>query len=495
MSENDDVLKHQSHVIEKILLDSRVQKAMGWLSRPGPRNRPTRFERMMLSFENPGSPVADRIKFYPLHTLFQHLLRKYNANEEMVKFKLFHHRPTLRALVNTSRSIHHYGLTTPQKFHMPLMVVWNFTQACNLKCRHCYQDACNRPLPDELDREQKLGLIDEMGRQYVPFLALAGGEPLMGRYFWDVLKRCQEWGIHVTVASNGTVLTPEVTRRLVEHNVKYVEVSIDSVSPERHDEFRGIPGAWKRSIEGIKTAAATPGLRVGMATCISRMNVNEAEDLLRLGVELGCATFVHFNYIPVGRGVQNDIQDLDPKQREKLLQILEKWLQKKEISIMSTAPQFGRACYMYSDMEDMMALGHAGSASGNKTRVLAKYIGGCGSMRCYCAIQPNGDVTPCVYIPHRIIGNVKEKPLAQIWRENVYFETMSDRDKLQHHCRSCDYRSICGGCRARADAYCGDIMAGDPGCIYNQELWDSLQETNSGRAMDQTCLAAGNPAE
>jgi len=474
MEENrNGILQTQQSDIEKFLLDPRVQRVVGFLSRGNGGGR-TLFERMMYSYDNPAAPRADRLLFYPLHTVFEHFLRARDANADMVKFKLFHHRPTLRALVNTFRSIHEYGLTVPQKFHMPLMIVWNFTQACNLKCVHCYQDACSRPLPDELDLEQKLKVVDEMGREYVPFLALAGGEPLMGRNFWEVLERCRQWGIHVTIASNGTVLTPDVTARLVEHGVKYVEVSLDSVDPDKHDAFRGIPGAWRRTIDGIRTAAATPGLRVGLAACISRMNFEEADRLIQLAVDMGCSTFVHFNYIPVGRGVRNDIHDLDPGQREQLLQVLERRLQRKEISIMSTAPQFGRACFMYADVEGRMALGHAGSGPGSKTRVLAKYIGGCGAARCYCSLQPNGDITPCVYIPHRVVGNVTHQSIREIWQTNAYFDKLTDRSNLGDHCGACDYRPVCGGCRARADAYTGDILAGDPGCILNQDLWDRL---------------------
>jgi radical SAM protein with 4Fe4S-binding SPASM domain len=477
-SNKNEILQTQQNFIEKLLLDPRVQRMAGFLSRPDGGNR-TLFERLMYSYDNPAAPLGDRLLFYPLHTLFEHFIRTRDANADMVGFKLFHHRPTLRALVNTFRSISAYGLTVPQKFQVPLMIVWNFTQACNLKCAHCYQDACARPLPDELDLEQKLKVVDEMGREYIPFLALAGGEPFMGRHFWEVLRRCQEWGIHVTVASNGTVLTPEATARLVAHGVKYVEVSIDSTDPEKHDTFRGIPGAWRRAMDGIRTAAQTPGLRVGMATCISRMNFEETDRIVQLAIDSGCSTFVHFNYIPVGRGTQSDIQDLDPAQREQLLQTLERRLQRKEISIMSTAPQFGRACYMYADIDGRMSLGHAGSSSGSKTRVLAKYIGGCGSARCYCSIQPNGDVTPCVYIPHRVVGNVRHQSIREIWQNNIYFDKLADRDNLRDHCRVCDYRPVCGGCRARADAYTGDILAGDPGCILNSELWERLTKQHS----------------
>jgi len=464
-----DLLEKQEHPLEKLLLQPRVQRIAGWLARGNHRHRTT-FERLMFSYGNPDCPERERLLYAPFHWLIDHTIRKYGLDAERLKFKLFHHTPTLRALVNTLRSLEQYGLTMPQRFAMPLIVVWNFTQACNLHCRHCYQEACRQPRPDELSLAEKLRIVDEMGREYVPFLALSGGEPLLGRHFWEVVDRCRQRDIHVTVASNGTTITGETAARLAEAGVKYVEISIDSVVPHRHDEFRGIPGAWQRAMDGIQALAATPGIRVGMAACLSRFNVHELEEMIRLAVELGCSTFVHFNYIPVGRGIKNDIGDLLPEQREEVLRILNGWLQSGRIGIMSTAPQFARACYMYADPDGLMAVGHAGSGGGRKTRVLAKYIGGCGAARCYCAIQPNGDVTPCVYIPHRVVGNLKTSSLKEIWQNNPYFHTLHRRETFLDNCGRCRYRSICGGCRARADACTGDIRAGDPGCIYNRSM-------------------------
>ena len=213
MARKEEILKEQQHFFEKALLDPKVQAVLRWLTKTNGREG-TLFERLMLSYDNPEAPRKDRLLFYPLHAVFEHMMVSRDSNMEMAKFKFFQHRPTLRALVNTARSIGAFGLTLPQKFIVPLMVVWNFTQACNLKCVHCYQDACTKPLPDEMDLEQKLRFVDEMADEYIPFLALAGGEPLMGRHFWEVLQRCKERHIHVTVASNGTLLTPETCAKL-----------------------------------------------------------------------------------------------------------------------------------------------------------------------------------------------------------------------------------------------------------------------------------------
>jgi radical SAM protein with 4Fe4S-binding SPASM domain len=257
-----------------------------------------------------------------------------------------------------------------------------------------------------------------------------------------------------------------------EAGVKYLEISIDSVKREDHDEFRGQNGAWQKAIDGIRNSVAA-GIRTGLAACFTRYNLHMVNDMVQLAKDLGCATFSHFNFIPVGRGKEILDQDLTPQQREWLLHTLNGHLQENKINVISTAPQFGRACVMYGPQDGLFATGHAGRGAGTHTRVLSRYIGGCGAGRCYFAIQPNGVVTPCVYISGLKIGNLREQSLTDIWDCDL-FATLSDRNKRGDHCPVCGYRSYCGGCRARAYAYTSDITAGDPGCIFNSHLWNEL---------------------
>jgi len=453
-----------THPIEKLLLRKSVRRVVGLLTRQTHCGE-TLFERLMYSFGKPSARWQEKLIVTLPHLLINRSIRHYGTDRAMLMQKLFHHRPTVRALVNTSRSLRTFGLSAPQRFIMPLLVVWNLTRACNLKCRHCYESACPRPDMDELTLAEKLELVDELGKEYVPFLAISGGEPLLSPHLWDVLKRCARRDIHVTLASNGTLITRDVATRLVDHGVKYVEISLDSVDPAKHDNFRGRTGAWQESVNGIRALAKTPGIRVGLAACLSQMNVNELDDLVRLALDLGCSTFVHFNYIPVGHGRDSSIQDLTPWQRELVLKRLNEWLQSGRIGIMSTAPQFARVCLSETVPNAFMAVGHAGSGRGKKTRVLARYVGGCGAGRCYCAIQPNGEVTPCVYMPARVIGSIRERSLKSIWLGNLYGSFLADRSRLFGFCRVCAFREYCGGCRARADAIGGNMFASDPGCL------------------------------
>jgi radical SAM protein with 4Fe4S-binding SPASM domain len=464
-------LPQSHHILEDILAARVTRKIFVWMTRRDPDGK-CFFMRLCENYDNPHADFWKRLKWSVPNRIIDLALWKANLEKEMMKQRLFHHHPTVTALTLTAKSIATYGLTVPQRYTAPMFPVWNITQACNLSCQHCYQNAHKRPDADELTTDEKLNLIDQMGEEFVPFVAFAGGEPLVAPDLWQVLERCRLRGIHVTLATNGTLLTPEMCARLKAANVKYVEVSLDSIDPEVHNAFRGQPRAWERTVQGIRNCVAS-GIKTGMATCFTRSTVHKLDDTVQFALDLGCQTFSHFNFIPVGRGKEIMEEDLTPGQRELLLQRLQEHLTESKITIVSTAPQFGRACITYGPQEGLFATGHAGRGPGKKTMVLSRYIGGCGTGRCYCAIQPNGIITPCVYISDIKVGDVRRKSFHEIWN-NELFDTLSDRDDRGDHCGVCTYRHYCGGCRARALAYTGDIQAGDPGCIYNQHQWLEL---------------------
>ena len=430
-------------------------------------------QRILSSYHNPGAPLSDRIRFWPFHVLIDCM--RGQTPPETVRRKLAAHAPTVRGLIVTARSLAEHGLTTPQRFSSPLFCVWNFTNRCNLKCRHCYQDADHARLDGELTLSEKLDVVDQLGRMYMPMLALAGGEPTLSPHLLPVLRRAREYGMHTTIATNGVSLTEKLTTRMAEAGLRYVEVSLDSVDPVRHDAFRGVPGMWERAVRGMKAVVATEGLRLGLAMCVHQGNCHEVRDMIEFAIDLGAGAFAHFNFIPVGRGLSMVHGDLTPIQHERLLELLNDYMQSGRIGVISTAPQYGRVCLARSPVDSgRTACSHAGSGHGTKARVVAKYLGGCGAGRTYICLEPAGNVTPCVYLPHRIMGNVRERPIADIFRNSVFHDILNDRDHRLHHCQVCRFKTYCGGCRARADAYFGNLHAGDPGCIFNDKHWDRL---------------------
>ena len=500
------------HPLEDWLGRKPFRRLLGYLSKPRPSGKTT-LENIIESYGESGEPRTEasgssgssestqdrsipfvvrkddrslpfaarwwrRIKYWPFHRFITAMRGK----TDMATFrkKLSENRPTIRGIVIVARSIAEFGLTQPQKFSAPLFAVWNFTNQCNLACKHCYQDSEHKVIEGELTLEEKLALVDQMGKAYLPMLALSGGEPTISKDLIPVIERARSYGMHVTIATNGTTMTPEFAARLAAAGLRYVEISLDSVDPARHDAFRGTPGLWKRTVAGARVVKNTPGLRLGIAMCVHQGNFHEVPDMLRFAEEdLGAECFAHFNFIPVGRGLKMVNGDITPRQREQLLAILNEKMQtgsKKpgSMGIISTAPQLGRVCLAGAAIDGKAACSHAGSGSGVKARVVAKYLGGCGAGRTYICVEPNGDITPCVYIPQRVMGNVRKAPLMDIYRNSVFWEVLNDRSHRLHHCEVCAFKNYCGGCRARADAYFGQLHAGDPGCIFNNKHWDKL---------------------
>lgn len=459
------------HPLEDVLDTRYMRKLFGWISKTRPSGK-TMIEEIIQSYGNPKAPLWHRIKYWPFHLFINRM--KGSVTVDAFRERIGEHASTIRGFVIAARSVAEFGLTLPQRFTAPLFIVWNFTNLCNLTCKHCYQDAEHKALPDELSLKEKLKLVDQIAEQYVPMIAFAGGEPTISPDLLPVLKHCHKYGIHTTIATHGGTMTEKLANQLLECGVKYVEISLDSVHPARHDEFRGQEGMWHRTVRGMRNVVKTRGLRLGVAMCVHQGNFDEVEDMLQFCCDIGAGVFAHFNFIPVGRGLQMVDGDLNPKQREWLLKTLNEWMQSGKIGVISTAPQFGRVCVAHAPTEGKQACSHAGSGGGEKARVIAKYLGGCGAGRDYVAIEPNGNITPCVYLPHRVQGSIRKRSFIDIFRNNEFWELLCDRDRRTHHCEVCEFKHYCGGCRARADAYFGELNAGDPGCVFNEKHWDDL---------------------
>lgn len=378
-----------------------------------------------------------------------------------------------RGLASVLMGIGRYGVTTPQRLNAPFLVVWNYTNACNLRCKHCYQDA-KRPAPDELTTREKLRVVDELADAGVVSIAFSGGEPLMGRDFYRVSHQVAKKGMYVALATNGVMITKDVAKRLKESGVEYAEISIDAADPSVHDDFRGVRGSFEKTIEAIKNCREA-GIFTCIATTVTRMNLPEIPNLIRLAKDLKVNRFITFNFIPVGRGEDIVALDLSPDEREGLLKTLFSANEDGGLEILSTAPQFARVSLELSKGK-VIAPTHfyAGQASWD-LRVLAEFIGGCGAGRLYCALQPNGDVTPCVFMPGLITGNIRDQSFLDIWNGSEVMRRLRNRGLLKNNCGHCEYKHVCGGCRARAFGYFGDYLAPDPGCINNKEFYELIK--------------------
>ena len=387
----------------------------------------------------------------------------------------FSQQVTRRGLSNIVKSIAEYGISKPLKLQAPFLVVWNYTDACNLHCKHCYQGA-GKMSNDELSLDERLNIVDQLADNDVVAIAFSGGEALLRDDFWEVARYASSKGLYLSIATNGTLLTKDVVRRLRDAGVEYFEISLDSVDPAKHDAFRGVTGAWERTVAGIKNVVAQDGVFSCIANTITNENYRELDALVEFSRKLGVNRTLIFNFIPVGRGADIIDMDLPPDAREHVLQQMYGYLsgQDESFEVLTTAPQFSRVCMMNSQ-NGIISLAHVGAAGfSDKVGLLAEYIGGCGAGRMYCAIQPNGIVTPCVFMPIPV-GDLRSESFVDIWKNSEVMQSLRERHDLKEHCGSCDYKNVCGGCRARAYAYFNDIKAPDIGCIYNLPAYNALK--------------------
>ena len=406
------------------------------------------------------------------------------------------------------KGIKKYGIRIPFVPAGPFEIVWNFTYKCNLRCKHCYENAGSGGLP-ELTTDEAKQVIDTLSKMAgvgLPALSFSGGEPLARKDFFELAAYAKKRIPYISIASNGTLLTKDNARKVKDAGVDYVEISVDGASSKVHDDFRGIPGAFERALQGVKNCVEE-GIDTCIATVIHRDNLAETQKILQLAKELG-VRFMHFNYIPTGRAKEHVDLDLTPDERLHVLnaigkEIISLYLQAKEEEMktgksnvkvdrfFSTCPQYASVTKALSQQKGQKFMVEAHYAAKKGVENVANFLGGCGAGRLYCAIEPNGDIKPCVFFPTNedtVLGNMLKDDFEEIWDNNPLLWRLRIREDMENYvvngeevgCGKCPDKYICGGCRARAYSYFnGNVKTPDIGCIHNKLLWEKV--TNERR--------------
>jgi radical SAM protein with 4Fe4S-binding SPASM domain len=356
---------------------------------------------------------------------------------------------------------------TAEKY-VPLVVSWNVTLKCNLKCSHCYINAKDTKLPDELSTDAAKMLIHQITEVSRPLLILSGGEPLLREDIYEIIRYGADRGLRMGMGSNGMLIDDEVTRRLEDAGMETVAISLDSSIPERHDEFRGVKGCWEHAVNAIKDLKKSR-IQVQVNSTVTPQNYDEVDDIMSLAEDLGVENFHLFFLVPTGRGT--DIEDITPRMYEDMIKSTLAKTTKYRLNVKpSCAPQFMRVAKEQG--VDM-----------------SRWVRGCMAGLYYCRIYPSGEVTPCPYMPLNL-GNIRERSFKDIWFNSEVFKALRDFDQLKGKCGECEYRDVCGGCRARAYGvttdlmdFCGalheptesrgDYLAEDPWCVYQPRALSS----------------------
>ncbi len=331
---------------------------------------------------------------------------------------------------------------------MPYLISWNLTRRCDLRCRHCYIDA-SRAMPGELSTVEALRVLDEIAElNPETMLILTGGEPLMREDLDAIVARASALGMTVVLGTNATALTFDRADKLAQRGLAAVGISLDSLLPSRHDDFRGRQGAWQAAVAGIASARRA-GLDVQIQMTLTRDNLKELPQMAGFVQEAGARVLSVFFLVCTGRG--QDLVDLTAEEYERALGLLITQQEETSNAVMirtRCAPTF-RRLLAQTKPDSILLESDAGRCLAGKN---------------YCRITPEGQVTPCPYLP-LTAGNLRRQGFGEIWRSASVFETLRS-SSLKGRCGACEYGELCGGCRARAFALRGDVLEEDPWCTY-----------------------------
>jgi len=392
----------------------------------------------------------------------------------------------------------------------PRLIFWEVTKGCNLRCIHCRATATELSSPTDLSTQRALGIIDQIAETSNPILVLSGGEPLYRSDIFQLARYGTDKGLRIALATNGTLVTKEVARMIVDAGVKRVSISLDGADAATHDTFRGIPGAFDAAVQGLRNLKAL-GMSVQINMTIARHNAKQLPEVLQLAKSLGADALHTFLLVPVGCGVDIAAEQMvAPEEYEQMLnwfydQSLEggielkatcaphyfRVVRQRRVAEKHSAAAAANAAATREGRPDPSAIGptdmimpggtgislrpqghpmghHTGHPSGHPSDMNAM-TKGCLAGTGVCFISHEGEVFPCGYLPV-IAGDLRKQKFADIWEHAEVFNALRDTGNLKGKCGCCEFRNVCMGCRARAFAATGDYLDEEPFCVYQPRM-------------------------
>ncbi len=347
--------------------------------------------------------------------------------------------------------------TTPDKIPPLRLLAWETTRRCNLACLHCRAAAGAGPYPDELTTAEGKKLLDDLASLGQIVVILTGGEPLLREDIFDLAAYGTGRGHRMVMAVNGTLVTPAVAARLKDVGIQRVSISIDGATAASHDLLRAVDGAYEGALAGI-AACKEAGLPFQINTTVTRANRGELPAIHELAINLGAAAHHVFVLVPTGRGEEIPEELVSPEEYEETLRWLLDRQRAGQLFIKPTcAPQYYRLW-----RQDAAVRGEKITAATHGMEAMTK---GCLGGQGFAFVSYKGEVQPCGYL-ELVAGNIRETPFPEIWADSELFRQLRRVDDYRGKCHVCQYRQVCGGCRARAYALTGDALGEDPICPY-----------------------------
>jgi heme b synthase len=342
------------------------------------------------------------------------------------------------------------------------LVAWELTRSCNLFCAHCRGSATPDTYHDELTTMECFRLVDQILEVGRPIIILTGGEPLSRPDVLEIARYASNRGLRVVMGTNGTLITEEIASQLKEVPVSRLGISLDFPVAELQDNFRGQTGAFDAVMKGIANAQRV-GVGIQINSTITRLNVDYLDKLLALALEVGAVAFHPFMLVPTGRGKALESEELSPEHYEQTLH----WIYDKQVELKdkiffkpTDAPHYLRVMKQRAKQEQLLKSEVAPSNIPVNT-ITRGCLAGIG----FCFVSYQGKVKGCGYL-NLEAGDIRKERFAKIWSDSPLFRSLRDLSNLKGKCSVCEYRRICGGCRARAYEATGDCLEAEPYCIY-----------------------------
>ena len=342
----------------------------------------------------------------------------------------------------------------------PKWIAWEITRRCNLKCIHCRSSSEIevKEHPD-FSKEEAFRIIDDITSYANPVIVLSGGEPLFRKDVFEIAQYGSEKGLRMCLATNGTLVNDDICGKIKDSGIKIVSLSVDGSEEAVHDNFRNQKGAFAATINAARLLKKQ-GLEFIVNSSFTKRNQEEIPKVYKLAKELGATAWYMFMLVPTGRGEEIMSELISKEDYEEVLEWhyqMEK--NEKEMLVRPTcAPHYYRLVLQKSKEEGSIF----------ERRTLKFSTGGakgCIAGQLIALIDVDGNVLPCSYFP-KAAGNIKEQSFKDIWENSELFKDLRAFKKYKGKCGSCEYVSVCGGCRARAYSIYGDYLEEEPFCGY-----------------------------
>lgn len=380
----------------------------------------------------------------------------------------------------------------------PFTVIWETTRACDLVCLHCRADAIPDRNPYELTTHEALRLLEmikDFGQPY-PLLILTGGDPMKRPDVVDVVAAATEQGIRVAMTPSATPLvTRNAIKRLAEAGLVRLALSLDGSTPEVHDGFRGVQGSFVHTMR-ILSWCREFGIETQIHTTVTKHSLDDLPRIAEMVAQWGIKLWALFFLIAIGRAARPEIRKLNisPYDFERLFH----WMYDLSKSVpYDITPREGyhyrrvmlqrRAQELGMPVDELLK-----EVSQKPTRPtdlvpsqsrpkIVRAPLGVNDGRGVVFVSHVGVVQPSGFLPLGG-GNIREKPLTEIYRHSPLFVHIRDYSQLKGKCGVCEFKHICGGSRSRAYAVTGDYMRSDPYCIYRPKAWKARRDESVAEA-------------